>query len=131
VATITSETLTADVTQASTKATAAKIHTGATTVTAAAAHACTINHVFQGSTGSVTVTAGDPVQVYSASFTAAELTGASLADGLIAFRAQGYPVAGDVILDTQTGGDGTRCDWWFKNVNSASVQHLLGGLVQR
>lgn len=119
VATISSATVTANVTIASKKATAAVIHTGATVVTATGAHACTINHIYQGSTGSVTVTAGNPVPVYSATFAASDFTGASFADGLIYFRAQAYPVAGDVVLDSQTGADGTRCDWWYKNVNGA------------
>lgn len=124
VATINAATVTADITTASKKSTAAVIHTNATAVTAAAAHACTINHVFQGSTGSVTVTAGNPVPVFSATFTAADFTGASFADGLIYFRAQAYPVAGDQVLDTQTGADGTRCDWFVINVlpcNSSSA----------
>jgi hypothetical protein len=119
VATITSATVTADVTISASKATAAVVHTGATTVTAAAAHACTFNHVLQGSTGSVTVTAGDPVPVYSATFTQSELTSAGIADGAFHYRVQAYPVVGDVVLDSQTGADGTNCDWFYKNVNGA------------
>jgi hypothetical protein len=116
VATISSATLTADITTASGKSTAAVIHAvGATAVTATAAHACTINHVFQGSTGSVTAYLGNPVPVYSATFAASDFT--TFTDGAINFRAQGYPVRGDVILDTQLGADGTRCDWWYINVS--------------
>jgi hypothetical protein len=113
-ATITSETLSADVTMASTKATAAKIHTGATTNTSGP-NACTINHVFQGTTGSVTATVGVPVPVWSATFSAADFTGASFVDGVISFRAQGYPVRGNVVLDSQTGADGSGCDWFYIN----------------
>ncbi|HEY1448859.1 MAG TPA: hypothetical protein VGF33_10000 [Caulobacteraceae bacterium] len=106
---ITSATVTADVTNVSGKATAAKVHTSATGVTAATNAACTVNQNFQGTTGTVTVTLGNPVPVYAATFTTADL--ATLNDGVIAFRARAYPNIGNVILDTQGGADGTGVDW--------------------
>lgn len=59
------------------------------------------DHDFQGSTGSVTVTAGNPVPVYSVTFADADFSGASFTQGAVAIRAQGFPQVGDQILDTQ------------------------------
>ena len=84
----------------------------------AVANACTINQNYQGSTGSVTATLGNPLPVYSATFTSGDISGASIAQGAVYVRAQVYPNIGNVVLDTQTGADGTQCDWFFFNVNA-------------
>jgi hypothetical protein len=118
VGTITSE---PTVTYTSNKATSAAIPTNGTPSTAQAAHACTINHTYQGTTGAVTVTAGGgPVTTYKATFTPSDLAGFS--DGLGYVRLQAYPAQGNVVLDscvpsgascsnTGSGADGTGKDW--------------------
>jgi hypothetical protein len=121
IATITVDPVAADITFTSGKATAVKATTGATGVTASANHTCTINHVFQGTTGAVTAYVGVPLPVFSATFAAADFTGASFADGITSFRAQALPIRGDVTLDTcvpfgttcatGSGADGTGNDW--------------------
>ena len=118
-ATITSNTVTADVTIAAGLATQAVVHTNATVTTAATNASCTIAHVYQGSTGSVTATAGAVVPVYQATFTqASDLS--TFTDGALTVRAQAYPFVGNAtaVLDSQTGSDGTQCDWFYINVNS-------------
>jgi hypothetical protein len=112
VATITTEPVAADVTYTSGKATTVKATTGATGVTAAAAHACTINHVYQGSTGTVTIYAGVPTPVYSASLSPSDRTGASFATGQMGHvRLKALPWRGDVVLDSQLGANGDGNDW--------------------
>lgn len=75
----------------------------------------TFRHDYQGSTGTVLVTAGNPVPVYKVDFSSSDFS--TMTDGIITIRAQAFPIKGDVILDTQTGADGTQCDWFYPNVN--------------
>lgn len=105
--TVNADIATADVTYSSAKATAVVIHTNGTGI-ASSKNACTLQHNSL-VTGTVTITSGNPIPTFKAVFTAAERT--SLTDGLVYVRAQGYPVRGDVILDTQLGADGTGNDW--------------------
>lgn len=95
--------------------TTVSISTTSTSATASSG-TVTFKHNYQGSTGPVTVTFGDPNPVYPVTFTAGDL--ASFTKGPIWFRAQVYPRVGDVILDTLNGADGTGCDWFYKNVNA-------------
>lgn len=83
----------------------------AATIGVALAGPCTINHIYQGVTGSVTATLGNPVPVYSATFSAGDFTNVS--QGAISIRALVYPNIGNAPLDTQTGADGTNCDWFY------------------
>jgi hypothetical protein len=77
----------------------------------ASSGACTINHIYQGATGAVTATLGNPVPVYSATFSSSDFS--TINQGAVSVRAQVYPNVGDVVLDTQTGADGTGCDWFY------------------
>lgn len=85
------------------------------TIGTASSGTVTFQHTYQGSTGTVTVTSGNPVPVYAATFTSGDFSG--FTDGVIWFRAKAYPVIGDVILDTLLGNDNTGCDWWYVNVS--------------
>lgn len=105
--TVNADIATADVTYSSAKATVVVIHTNGTGI-ASSKNPCTLQHTSL-VTGTVTITSGNPVPTYKATFTAADR--ASLTDGLVYVRAQAYPVRGDVILDTQLGADGTGNDW--------------------
>lgn len=102
---------------ASALVTSVSISTSATSGTASSG-SCTINHNYTGTTGTVTATPGNPVPVYSATFSSSDYSGAGLSDGVVWTEAVGYPVVGDVTTDTQLGADGTRCDWFYINVNS-------------
>ena len=103
--------------------------TNATVVTAASAHACTINHVYQGTTGTQTITAGNPAWDYQVIFTTTDFASLST-DGILTFRAQAYPSIGSTVLDSQvgygvyaTGNSSDGCDWQALNVgNCASGQ---------
>jgi hypothetical protein len=102
--------------------TAINISTNAASGTATSG-ACTINHVFQGTSGAVTATPGNPVFVYSATFTSADYTAQGLTNGAVWTRLQAYPVMGDsaAILDSQTGADGTRCDYFWNIAGTAGA----------
>ena len=93
-----------------TTVTTAKVSTSATTG-AAASTSAVIQHTYQGSTGSVIVTLGNPVPVFSATFSSSDFS--TMLKGLVRVRAPVYPNIGNVVLDTQTGADGTGCDWWY------------------
>lgn len=90
--------------------TTVRVSTNATAGTALSG-VCTINHVYQGSTGTVTATLGNPVPVYSVTFASGDF--GTISPGAIFVRAQAYPNVGNVVLDTQTGADGTQCDWFY------------------
>jgi hypothetical protein len=100
--------------------TTARVSTSATTGTAAGTTAV-IQHTEQGASGTVTVTLGNPLPVYAATFTSSDFTNNSIAQGVVWVRAQAYPVAGNVILDTQLGADRTRCDWFWNNVGTTGA----------
>lgn len=94
--------------------TTAKVSSSATSGTASSTSAV-IQHTYQGTTGTVAVTLGNPVPVYSVNFTSSDFS--TMSKGLVRVRAQAYPVVGNVVLDTQTGADGSGCDWFYPNVN--------------
>ena len=89
-----------------------EISTSATSGTASASTTY-IHHNYQGTAGTVTVTKGVPVPVFKAVFTSGELSG--LNQGAILVNAIGYPIIGNVTLNTENGADGTGCDSWYTN----------------
>jgi hypothetical protein len=84
-------------------------------------HAIVINHVFQATTGPVTVTAGDPIPVYAVNFVSSDFS--TLTDGVIWFTAVACPNVGVACFTTQAGAGGddnggiftANCDWFWNN----------------
>lgn len=107
-------------------ATGVNISTSAT-VGSGASVSTTIAPLFRGSTNTVTVTLGNPVPVYAATFSSGDLSALN-GKAAIYFRAQVYPYVGDAtaVLDTQTGADGTNCDWFWQQVNGTTGIPLSG-----
>jgi hypothetical protein len=84
--------------------TAETISTAATSTSAQTAEDFRFEHNYVGTGGSVTVTAGPPLPVYSATFSSTDYSAATpsaLVAGAIAFRARAWPLAGNQYLDTQ------------------------------